>query len=178
MKKYAIFALIAAFMFGITACGEESGETGTESETTATTTSTGDVEATPSSADELKAAAAEKAQGAVSDLPLTSVSWSEEKHDFGKITQGEKVQHTFRFTNTGENPLKIENVKPSCGCTTPDWTKEEVAPGSEGYVTVEFDSKGKSGVQNKSVTVTGNIDGKIKVLAFTGTVVAPGEEGK
>ena len=105
-------------------------------------------------------------------LAPTTMEWSEESHDFGKIPEGDKVSHTFTFRNTGNNPLKIETVKPSCGCTTPDWTKDEIAPGETGMIKVEFDSKGKIGMQRKSVTVIANTSPKAKVLSFSGEVIS------
>src|SRR5699024_9243797 len=53
-------------------------------------------------------------------------------YDFGVIKEGAVVEHEFFFTNTGEQPLKVVQAKPSCGCTAPDWTKGEIAPGEEG----------------------------------------------
>ena len=106
-------------------------------------------------------------------LAPTMVEWTEDLFDFGEIKQGEKVKHTFTFKNTGENPLKITRVRPSCGCTSPNWTKEEIAPGSEGFIEVIFNSAGKSGVQSKSVTVTGNFKGTNKMLRFKGVIVKP-----
>lgn len=106
------------------------------------------------------------------DMPVTTVSFEEESHNFGKIKDGDKVQHVFKFKNTGTEKLVVKNVKPSCGCTTPDWTKEPVEPGGEGYINIEFDSSGKVGTQNKSVTVELNTAEKVKTLTFTGEVVA------
>ena len=86
------------------------------------------------------------------------------------IEQGEKVSHVFTFKNTGNEPLVLSNVKPSCGCTTPSWTKEPVAPGEEGEILVEFDSKGKSGKQTKTVTITANTEPAKTVLTITGEI--------
>ena len=103
----------------------------------------------------------------VSTMPLTSAEFLEESFNFGEVAEGDKVVHTFKFKNTGSNPLRVNNVKASCGCTSPDWSKEDVAAGAEGFVTVEFDSKGKRGTQKKSVTVTfENTDPKNKILSF------------
>ena len=102
--------------------------------------------------------------------PTTTVEFSETKHDYGMIEQGEKVSHVFTFKNTGNEPLVLSNVKPSCGCTTPSWTKEPVAPGEEGEILVEFDSKGKSGKQTKTVTITANTEPAKTVLTITGEI--------
>ena len=106
------------------------------------------------------------------NMPNTTVEWYETSFDFGKITPGAKVQHTFRFKNTGDQPLKITRVKPSCGCTSPNWSKEEIAPGEEGFVEVIFNSAGKTGMQHKTVTVTGNFDPMNMTLRFRGEITA------
>jgi hypothetical protein len=107
-------------------------------------------------------------------MPLTTVEFLENKHDFGKVQEGDKVSFTYKFKNTGTKPLKVNNVKPSCGCITPDWSKEDIAPGAEGFVTVEFDSKGKKGSQKRSVTVVfENTNPKNYTLSFTAFIEAP-----
>lgn len=162
MKKLSIFAFAALMMVGLMSCEKKGEGTGTGAD------STGAALAAPAAADG-GTAMAEPA----SNMPLTTVEFISDNHSFGDIPEGDKVSHTFKFKNTGDNPLKIENVKPSCGCTTPDWSREDVAPGAEGFVTVEFDSKGKTGQQKKSVTVTfANTDPKNKMLQFEGEVVA------
>lgn len=120
---------------------------------------TSDNSATPNAAEEVPTG------------PLTSIEFAENKHDYGLIEQGEKVAHVFKFKNTGNDPLVLSNVKPSCGCTTPSWTKEPIAPGGEGEIHVEFDSKGKSGKQTKTVTVTANTDPAKTILTITGEIV-------
>ena len=105
--------------------------------------------------------------------PTTTLEFTETKHDYGVIEQGEKVTHLFTFKNTGNEPLVLSNVKPSCGCTTPKWTKEPVAPGADGEIMVEFDSKGKSGKQTKTVTVTANTEPATIVLTITGDIQVP-----
>lgn len=111
------------------------------------------------------------------EMSITAVEWFETQHDFGSITQGETVSHTFRFKNNGTEPLKLTRVKPSCGCTTPEWSKEEVAPGEEGFIVVKFNSTGKSGVQSKAVTVTGNFEGTNQILRFRGEIQKPATPG-
>jgi hypothetical protein len=101
----------------------------------------------------------------------TTANWNSKEYDFGKVPSGTKVTYQFKFTNTGSEPLTITNVKPSCGCTTPNWSKEPVAPGAEGYIDVAFNTTGKSGIQSKTVTVTGNFDGGLnEVLRIKGEV--------
>ncbi len=148
----------ALMLVGVMSC-EKSGSTAEGGNADSTAAAAG---ATPTPGDP-NAVAAEP----VSNMPLTSAEFTEESFNFGEVAEGDKVTHSFKFKNTGSNPLRVNNVKPSCGCTTPNWTKEDVAPGAEGFVTVEFDSKDKRGVQKKSVTVTfENTDPKNKILSF------------
>jgi hypothetical protein len=112
------------------------------------------------------------------NMAATTANWNTEEYNWGKVTDGEIVRHTFSFTNTGTEPLQIQNARASCGCTTPNWTKEPIAPGESGEIQVEFNSKGRVGLQNKTVTVTGNFEGQItKTLKIRGEVVAA-ESGK
>ncbi len=105
-------------------------------------------------------------------LPETSVKWEEESYDFKSVKEGAEVTHQFRLRNTGKNDLVITNVKPSCGCTASYCTKEVIKPGETCEVVVVFNSAGKEGYQNKTVTVTGNFKGNInKVLKITGEVI-------
>ena len=84
------------------------------------------------------------------------LTFAEKSHDFGDIQQGDKVSHTFRFTNTGSQPLLISEVKTTCGCTATHWTKEPVAPGATGEVSATFNSAGKRNVQRKVVAIYSN----------------------
>jgi outer membrane biosynthesis protein TonB len=77
-------------------------------------------------------------------------------YDFGKATDGDKVAHDFKFTNTGTSPLIITNASASCGCTVPDYPHEPIAPGASGVIKVVFDTSGKVGVQNKQVIIASN----------------------
>ncbi|MCF6351636.1 MAG: DUF1573 domain-containing protein [Cyclobacteriaceae bacterium] len=104
--------------------------------------------------------------------PIPSFEWIATEHDFGTIKENDVVTHVYTFKNTGEVPLIIESVRPSCGCTAPDWTKTPIPVGGEGEVEVKFDSKGKPNAQNKTVTVTANTWPKQTVLRFK-TFVTP-----
>lgn len=88
--------------------------------------------------------------------PLPAFEFKEEEHDFGTINEGDVVEHTFTFTNTGDAPLIIQDAKGSCGCTVPTWSKEPIPVGGTGEIVAKFDSKGKPNVQNKTVTITAN----------------------
>jgi hypothetical protein len=93
-------------------------------------------------------------QKIVTDGPV--ISFAESKFDFGTIKEGEIVKHTYNFKNTGNQPLLISDVRVTCGCTTPDWTKTPVAPGQSGFITAQFNSTGKVGQNNKVITVVSN----------------------
>lgn len=97
------------------------------------------------------------------------IEWASSAHDFGKIKQGVPVTHEFKFTNKGTVPLIITNVAPSCGCTTPDWSREPVAPGKEGHIKATYNAAAQ-GVFNKSITVTANIENGFTVLTIKGEV--------
>ena len=94
-------------------------------------------------------------------------------HDFGKLKQGDKVTYKFNFVNVGKSPLIITSAVASCGCTTPEWPKTPVKPGDGGQITVIFNSTGKSGLQDKMITVTANTNPAQNVVHLVGEVVAP-----
>jgi len=97
-------------------------------------------------------------------------NWVATAHDFGSISQGTPVSHTFEVENTGQQPLKIEHVKPSCGCTVADYTKEPIAPGEKGFVTATYNAKGL-GMFTKSLTVrTNEEETPIMMLRIKGEV--------
>ena len=101
------------------------------------------------------------------------ISFKEKLYDFGVINQGDTVEYTFEFENIGTAPLKILSARGSCGCTVPSYSKEEIAPGMKGEVFVRFNSAGKSGMQNKTVTLVTNIEDKTRkqvVLTLRGRV--------
>jgi hypothetical protein len=110
--------------------------------------------------------AAEKKDGAV-------ITFEKKTHDFGDINQGDKVEHTFYFTNTGNEPLIITNVQVSCGCTTPKgWPREPIPPGGKGELTVSFNSTGKMGRQSKPVTIISNaVNSDGSQITFTTNVL-------
>lgn len=105
--------------------------------------------------------------------PTTTMKFDELEFDYGTIDQGEKVNHTYKFSNTGSEPLIISNAKGSCGCTVPSWPKEPIPVGGTGEIAVQFDSKGKKGKQSKRVTITANTDPAQSFLTIKGEVNAP-----
>jgi len=89
------------------------------------------------------------------DAPV--IAFEKTEHDWGNINEGDKVETTFKFKNTGKSELIITNIKGSCGCTVPsNWPKQPIMPGAEGEFTVQFNSKGKPNQVQKTVTVTCN----------------------
>ncbi|HET9054331.1 MAG TPA: DUF1573 domain-containing protein [Cyclobacteriaceae bacterium] len=90
-----------------------------------------------------------KADGPVLTLEKTT-------HDFGDIYQGDVVEHTFKFTNTGNQPLMITNIQPTCGCTTPQWPRDPIMPGGKGEIKVGFNSTGKMNKQTKTLPIISN----------------------
>src|SRR5436190_7164183 len=100
---------------------------------------------------------AQEAKPAEKKVDGPVLTWEKKTHDFGDIYQGDKVEHTFYFTNTGNEPLIITNVQVSCGCTTPKgWPRDPIPPGGKGEVSIAFNSAGKMGKQNKPVTIISN----------------------
>ena len=92
--------------------------------------------------------------------------------DFGKIKQGVPATHEFTFTNKSKVTMVITNVQATCGCTTPDWTRDPIPPNGTGFVKATYNAAG-IGAFDKSVTVTANVEGGIIVLRIHGEVAAP-----
>ena len=103
--------------------------------------------------------------------PLPAMEFATVEHDFGTIDEGQVVEHTYSFKNSGAAPLIIQNAVGSCGCTVSDWTKQPIPVGGKGFVTAKFDSNGKTNAQNKTVTVTANTWPKQTVLRFKAMVM-------
>ena len=99
------------------------------------------------------------------------ITFNEEMFDFGTVLEEKgPVTKEFTFTNTGGAPLILQNVKASCGCTTPEWSKDPVLPGKKGYVKATYDPKNRPGQFNKSITVTSNAENNTVILTIKGTV--------
>jgi hypothetical protein len=109
---------------------------------------------------------------------LPEIKFEEEVHDFGRITQGEKVSFAFKFKNTGKSNLIIANAAGSCGCTVPEWPKEPILPGQEGKINVIFSSEGRSGLQEKTVTVVTNCEPSTREVHIKTNVIVPLEAVK
>ena len=108
--------------------------------------------------------------------PMPVIEFNTTDHDFGTVSEGQKVSFTYNVKNTGQAPLIIQNAQPSCGCTVPDWTKSPIPVGGSGFVKAEFDTHGKTGIQNKTITVTANTWPKTTLIKFK-AMVTPKPDG-
>lgn len=106
----------------------------------------------------------------VKKMPKTNIFLLEQKFDFGKVKEGGKVKHAFKFKNTGENPLMISDAIASCGCTVPSFSKDPVLPGNDGEITVEFNTKGRKGKNHKSVIIVSNANQEKVSVSFDAEV--------
>jgi len=89
-------------------------------------------------------------------------------YDFGKIQQGRPVTHLFEIVNTGTQPIRLENVTATCGCTTPEWSREAIAPGASATIRVGYNSAAEGPFQ-KTVAITYN-GGLTKTILISGNV--------
>jgi len=144
MKKLFLIALCAAAFSACQSKSAESNTTGTDSTSTETPV--------------------------IAEADAPKVQVEKTIYEFGEITQGEKVTYTFKFKNVGKTPLIITNATATCGCTQPEYPTEPVKPGAEGEIKVTFDSTGKSGLQDKVVTITSNANPKFEELHLVGDV--------
>ncbi len=113
------------------------------------------------------------AVGEVGNSETPVMTFEKVEHDFGKIIQGEKVTYNFKFTNTGKSALLISRVSTTCGCTVGEYPKVPVKSGETEYIEVTFDSKHKSGFQNKAITIMANTQPNKTTLRVKGQVVLP-----
>jgi len=100
-----------------------------------------------------------------------SIAFDKLNHNFGNIKEEKGiVEHTFKFTNSGSEALLVNNVRSSCGCTVPEWSKEPIPPGGSGTVKVSFNPLRRPGAFRKSITVQSNAKVKNTVLYIVGLV--------
>jgi hypothetical protein len=161
MKKNLMYTFALAAMVFATSCDQNT--TATDAVVTENQTTEADVQpvSNPNVATTENVATSENA---------AVMTFKETEYDFGTIKQGDVVDHTFTFTNTGNSPLVIESASASCGCTAPDWTKTPVAPGEQGQVKVQFNSTGKVGQQSPMVTIRANTEPNIVRVSMKGEV--------
>ena len=111
------------------------------------------------------------ATGYDKEAKMPIITFDQEMHDFGRLSAGENISYSFHFRNTGAADLIISGCSATCGCTVASFPKERIAPGGEGYVTVSFNSTGKSGQQFQEVTVVSNAQPartKLRIAAQVG----------
>jgi hypothetical protein len=100
----------------------------------------------------------------------TRVEFPEITYEFGTIKQGDTVVHLFPFKNVGDKNLIIASAFGSCGCTVPEYPKEPIAPGVTDTIRVKFNSAGKEGKQEKSITLMMNTAKRTEMIYMKGTV--------
>ena len=96
------------------------------------------------------------ASGLDKDAKIPIIKFDKMQHDFGRLSKGEMVSYSFKFTNTGNANLLVKECTATCGCTVADFPKNEIKPGEEGFITVSFNSANKHGQQIQTVTVGTN----------------------
>lgn len=175
MKNVLKLGILAGFFLAFTAIGCNEGSeqvskpmNGDASASTDNQSKAANTSQLTSSKD--KATKKNEAATSSSNLPATSISFTESEWDFGTINEGDRVEHVFNFTNTGTEPLVLEKCKGSCGCTVPQCPKEPIAPGESGEIKVAFNSKGKKNKQTKKVTITANTEPVNTVLTIRAQV--------
>ncbi|MEZ4919672.1 MAG: DUF1573 domain-containing protein [Saprospiraceae bacterium] len=101
---------------------------------------------------------------------LARITFEQNEYDFGTVPEGQVVEHFFKFTNTGKVPLLISNARSTCGCTVPEWPKEEIGPGESGELKATFNSDNRAGSVRKPIIVSANTyPNEVRVL-LKGTV--------
>lgn len=111
------------------------------------------------------------AEGYDESAKVPVMTFDQDMHDFGRLSAGENISYSFHFRNTGKADLIISSCSATCGCTVASFPRERIAPGGEGYITVSFNSSGKSGQQYQEVTVVSNAQpsrAKLIIIAQVG----------
>lgn len=108
--------------------------------------------------------------------PGPRIAFTEEKFDFGDIHQGDKVEHVFKFENSGTEPLILTDVRSTCGCTVPKWPREPIPPGQKSKITVRFNSAGKMGKVNKVVKIVSNAVDPITQVTISTNILPKKED--
>ncbi len=168
--KTSVKVILAAMVFAFASCRDKAAEkriAELESRLAQVESNKAAAPTVASATPEAAPAVEEKPEG-----PLPTMEFSTTDHDFGTVDEGKKVSYTYKVKNTGQAPLIIQNAQPSCGCTVPEWTKTPIPVGGEGFVKAEFDTKGKPGINNKTITVTANTWPKTTMLKFKAMVTA------
>jgi len=163
MKKIAVYTLAFAMVGALSSCGDAALERKMENleRRVAQLENNGSTPAPQPIANQAPA---------VPDGPLPTFNFAETSFDFGNIQEGTKAVHVFKFTNEGEAPLIISEAQGSCGCTVPSYPKEPIPVGGTGEIRVEFNSQGRTGNQQKFVSLTANTNPSITRLSIKAEV--------
>jgi Protein of unknown function (DUF1573) len=108
----------------------------------------------------------------VKPKPMTSIQWIDSAKNLGKVREGEKIEISYRFRNTGNEILIINNIVVSCGCTVAEKPEAPIAPGAEGAIKATFDTKGRVGTNHKTMAVYTNTKEAVSTVAFEVEVLA------
>jgi hypothetical protein len=124
-----------------------------------------------------KALSPEQRRNALNDSSkFTTIQWVDSTYrDLGKAKEGEKVEVNYRFKNTGNHNLILSDVQPSCGCTTPEWPKQPIAPGEEGVIKAVFNSEHRVGENMKQITVMANTNPQTTMMLSFRVNVTPNQ---
>jgi hypothetical protein len=175
--NFKLFAAIFVLFAGLTlvSCQKtaKADDAATENLTTDANTAKADSKVAPIGKTE-PAKQAKTSTSILPDGPTTTVKFEEMAYDFGTIMEGEKVRHSYKFTNTGDEILVITNAKASCGCTVPNYSDGPIKPGETGEITVEYSAR-KIGTpegkpESKRITVTANTNPPNTYLTIKGKV--------
>jgi len=166
MKKTLSIIALSIIGFGLVSCKKENKEVQNQEVFGMDTVG---LDRTPSDS-VLAPTSSESTTPAASNQPLTTIALSQSNFDFGNIKKGDKVEHVYEITNTGTNPLVISEVKPGCGCTAPEFTKDPILPGKTGKITLSFDSTNFDGSVQKFADVYANVDKAPIKLTFSANI--------
>lgn len=122
-----------------------------------------------------KKSATEQAAAPEEKLDPTTVQVIDTSYNFNKVKEGEIVEYSYRFKNTGDKPLVIKDAHASCGCTVPEKPDHPIAPGELGFIKVKFNSDKRPGEAHKTITITSNANPEFPVLELKGTVIGKEE---
>jgi hypothetical protein len=113
-----------------------------------------------------------ESSGNNSGSKVADISFYEYEHDFGKVTEGEKIAYVFTFVNNGPGNLIIKSAVTSCGCTVTKYDRKPIPPGKGGSLEVVFDTSGRNGTQSKTISVTSNSRIPVVILKITAEVIS------
>ncbi len=110
------------------------------------------------------------AEGPQDTSTLAKIKFENVEFDFGTVKEGVIIEHVFKFTNVGKAPLVIQDARSSCGCTTPEWSKDPIPVGGQGEILARFNTEGKTEGQHKTITVQTNTFPSETKISLQGTV--------